>query len=123
MAANDPEHPENARIAQDVEGVPPLRLSGDFHGGRGVSFILPYPCGFAIDGVCRAPEMWDTTQPTNPCPKPRLHAWRRRRSNGWRTNTASESATTGTDHVLELPRTLTDMATGTEVGQIAARTY
>ncbi|KAI5853318.1 hypothetical protein BZA05DRAFT_418134 [Tricharina praecox] len=34
MAINDPNHPENARIAQDVEGVPPV-LSNDFHGGRG----------------------------------------------------------------------------------------
>ena len=36
MAINDPNHPENARIAQDVSGIVPPKLSNDFHGGRGV---------------------------------------------------------------------------------------
>lgn len=35
MAINDPNHPEHARTAQDVENVVPPRLSGDYHGGRG----------------------------------------------------------------------------------------
>lgn len=43
MAINDPSHPENARIAQDVEAVPPA-VASDFHGGRGVrSSIRPLP--------------------------------------------------------------------------------
>lgn len=36
MAQNDPNHPEKARIAQDVEEAPKARGSGDFHAGRGV---------------------------------------------------------------------------------------
>ncbi|KAH0611384.1 uncharacterized protein H6S33_010649 [Morchella sextelata] len=35
MAQNDPNHPEKARIAQDVEEAPKARGSGDFHAGRG----------------------------------------------------------------------------------------
>jgi hypothetical protein len=39
MAVNDPNYPEHARAAQDVEGDPlPRAASGEFHGGRGVSF-------------------------------------------------------------------------------------
>jgi len=34
MAINDPNHPENTRIAQDVEAVPSA-VPNDFHGGRG----------------------------------------------------------------------------------------
>lgn len=36
MAQNDPNYPEKARIAQDVEEAPKARGSGDFHAGRGV---------------------------------------------------------------------------------------
>ncbi|KAI5848688.1 hypothetical protein DFP73DRAFT_542006 [Morchella snyderi] len=35
MAQNDPNYPEKARIAQDVEEAPKARGSGDFHAGRG----------------------------------------------------------------------------------------
>lgn len=38
MAINDPEHPEKARLAQDVEEPPKVRSSADFHGGRGVRY-------------------------------------------------------------------------------------
>ncbi|KAI9701434.1 MAG: hypothetical protein M1820_006525 [Bogoriella megaspora] len=35
MAKNDPEHPEVARAAQDVESPPPREQHGGFHVGRG----------------------------------------------------------------------------------------
>lgn len=49
MALNDPEHPEKARLAQDVEEPPKVRGSGDFHGGRGVCY--PHTTFIALGGV------------------------------------------------------------------------
>lgn len=42
MALNDPENPEKARRAQDVEESPRILSSSEFHGGRGVC-ILAHP--------------------------------------------------------------------------------
>lgn len=40
MAFNDPENPEKARRAQDVEETPRPRSDSEFHGGRGVCILL-----------------------------------------------------------------------------------
>lgn len=41
MAINDPAHPEHSRAAQDVDELPQRTSMSEFHGGRGVSSILP----------------------------------------------------------------------------------
>jgi hypothetical protein len=44
MVYNDPNNPQAARIAQDIEGRPAKLSPGEFHAGRGVRF---FPAVFA----------------------------------------------------------------------------
>lgn len=57
MALNDPENPEKARRAQDVEEPPRILSSGEFHGGRGVCILARPPYLGEGEGHVTGPSM------------------------------------------------------------------
>lgn len=57
MALNDPENPEKARRAQDVEEPPRILSSSEFHGGRGVCILARPPYLGEGEGHVTGPSM------------------------------------------------------------------
>jgi hypothetical protein len=59
MAKNDPNHPEYAREAQDVDGAPPRLSVGEFHTGRGGAANVGHPTKEEIGAAKEERLQWE----------------------------------------------------------------